>query len=281
MMMSVPFICPDCGEKTEVADDVARHVFKCPGCEKRFRIAQGRHPARTSWITWAVLAGAVLVVIMSLLPLVDTGSRTAVHRVQCLNNLRQCALALLNYEATFGHFPAAASSAKEGEPLHSWRVDILPFIEQKSLYDKYDFDRPWDSPENERVAKTMPSVFHCPSDTKADPAETNYVMITGPGTIGNVPNKGVRVRDITDGTSNTLLLIEVANSGIPWSEPRDITVDELLQRVNEPGFSPHKGGFNAVFSDCSAHFVPTPIDPEMLRRLVIRNDGKPVDLDKQ
>ena len=80
----------------------------------------------------------------------------------CTNNLKHIGLALLNYNDIFGCFPPAYTTDANGKPMHSWRVLILPFIEQQTLYKRYRFDEPWDGPNNSLLAKEMPSVFPLP-----------------------------------------------------------------------------------------------------------------------
>jgi prepilin-type processing-associated H-X9-DG protein len=124
------------------------------------------------------------------------------------------------------------------------------------------------------------SGYLCPSDVSAGPSDTSYVMIVGEGTLGGVPNEVVRFRDIIDGTSNTILAIEVAASGIHWLEPRDMTVEEAITYITNPAASGHQhvhpGGVNVVFADLSVQFLAESIDPQTLRLLLTRDDGQAV-----
>jgi hypothetical protein len=199
---------------------------------------------------------------------------------QCQENLRRLAQAMLHCEDVVGTVPPPASTDWHGHVIHSWRVVVLPFLDAGETYAGYDFSLPWNSPKNQALLKNMPAEFHCPDDTRAGETETSYVRVTGPQTVGESPDGYLEMHNITDGPANTILLVETAHSGINWLDPNDITLDEFLRRANRPGFSPHEGGFWAAFCDGSVRFIHTPIDPEILRRLVIRNDGKPVDLDK-
>ena len=138
--------------------------------------------------------------------------------------------------------------------MHSWRVLILPYIEEEQLYKKLHLNEPWDSPHNRAVfdANPMPRIFGCPSqrtDYEDDTKVTNYVMIVGPGTISDGPHS-VRPRQITDGEANTILFVEMADSGIHWAEPRDLKADEMSYRINDPDkpsiSSHHRGGANVA-----------------------------------
>jgi hypothetical protein len=196
----------------------------------------------------------------------------------CQNNLKQIGLALLNYEAANGAFPPAVFTDTHGKPTKSWRVALLPYCEQKPLYEHYNLSQPWDSPQNRALGKTSLPSFQCPSDPDmtADSAETNYVRVVGKDTVGGMPNEAVKIHDITDGTSDTIIVVEVCGLHINWEEPRDVTVEEFMDLVAKGRASHHSGGFNAVFVDSSVHFISYNVAPKTLRALLLRNDGQPV-----
>jgi prepilin-type processing-associated H-X9-DG protein len=231
----------------------------------------------------AVVGGVVMVcggiLVALLLPAVHT-AREAARRASCSNNLKQISLALVNYESVNGCFPPAYVADKNGNPMHSWRVLILPYLERQDLYQRYNFDEPWDSPRNRSVTNTVLPVYQCPSAAGTGRPETNYVMIVGPETIAS-GNSAVRVRDIRDGTSYTIMVVETAEPGISWAEPRDLNFDELNLQINGGSgkgiSSRHRGGANAAFCDGSVHFLRDSIDRETLQRLINRQDGMPVD----
>jgi prepilin-type processing-associated H-X9-DG protein len=112
--------------------------------------------------------------------------------------------------------------------------------------------------------------------------ETSYVMIVGERTIGGTPNETVRMSSVKDGTSNTILAIEVAASGIHWMEPRDMTVDEAVDYITNPEASgqrhAHPGGVNVLLCDGSVQFIAETIDPQTLRALLTRDDGQAVSI---
>lgn len=116
--------------------------------------------------------------------------------------------------------------------MHSWRVLILPYIEQQALYDAYDFDEPWNGPNNSKLADQMPTSFHSPTEPDST-TFTNIVAITGPGTA--FPESGTTCfADFIDGTNNTILLTEIANSRIPWLKPDDLDVRRYNFKINDP-----------------------------------------------
>lgn len=171
-------------------------------------------------------------------------AREAARRAACLNNLKQISLGLQNYYSAHGHFPPAYVADADGRPMHSWRVLILPYMEWKSLYDAYDFDEPWNGPNNRKLAGSMPNEYCCPSseDSQYELGMTNYVAVVGPKTVWP-EGETVKMDDIPDGTGNTIMLVEIADPDIRWMEPRDLSFEEAVRGVNpksERGISsPH------------------------------------------
>ena len=142
-----------------------------------------RRPRALLHACWATLGIALLLLL--LLPAVNS-AREASRRMQCSNNLRQIALALHNYHDTYGCFPPAYLADRNGKPMHSWRVLILPFIEQSALYQKYDFSEPWDGPKNSKLLSSMPHVYSCPSVARTAAGRstcTSYLAVVGPTTV--------------------------------------------------------------------------------------------------
>jgi hypothetical protein len=157
-------------------------------------------------------------------------AREAARRVQCRNNLKQIWLALQNYHDAYGEFPPAFVPDQDGRPMHSWRVLILPFLEQQALYEQYDFDQSWDGPENRRLLGKMPYVYQCFSDARSRqmPGEwTSYVAVVGPRTAWP-GSTSTTMSDFTAGTANTVLVLEDQSQEILWMEPRDLTCDEAI-----------------------------------------------------
>ena len=191
---------------------------------------------------WAVVffsrscLGALLLALLvtlacpCLLPAVSRARETA-RRMSCLYNLKQIALALHNYESDYGRFPPACITDDQGQPLHSWRVLLLPYLEGSVLYEAYDFNEPWDGPNNRKLADVALRTFSCPVEADKPVTTTSYVAVVGPHTAwpGAQPS---RFDDFTDGTSNTLLVVEVKGSGIHWMEPRDLHVVQTAPGVN-------------------------------------------------
>lgn len=278
--------CPYCAEEIQDSAvlcryckmDVAESMDSGPSWG-----GPSRRPAKSSSQVWIILlvigGGSMLLVIPCLIALLLPAvqqAREAARRTQCKNNLKQIGLALHNYHDVYKSFPPAYVTDENGTPMHSWRVLILPFIDQQNLYDEYDFSKPWDSLANFSVLNNMPEIFNCPSHPDADSSTTHYAAVFGPGCIfeGAEP---IRFAHITDGTSNTILVGEVQDAAIPWTAPRDVDV-AVHSTIGDPeGFSSyHFGGAQFLMSDGAVRFISESIDQRTLNNLFTRNDGNPV-----
>jgi len=221
--------------------------------------------------------------------------REVARRVQCVNCLKQIGLALLIYHDQHGCFPPAYAADAQGRPAHSWRVMLLPYLEEGNLFAQYHFDEPWDGPNNRKLAVQMPSFFRCPSrpdPTGATAASTFYVAITGPGTVWPGLMSG-SLKGIDD-PANTILLVEVADSDIAWMEPRDLTIDAVLadkenlagaitshHRTSDGYFlRTYQRGGNVVMADSSVHFLRGRPSPEDLAELLRPEGKKRITIDK-
>src|SRR5262249_38419288 len=130
-------------------------------------------------------------------------------RARCANNLEQIGAAMPKYRAAHSTFPPAYSKSPEGKPLLSWRVHILPFLQQKALYDESHMDEAGDSPHTASLISGMPTVYTCPSvsGVPANGGKTSYLTPRGPATV--FPGaEAVKMQAITDGLSNTILVVE-------------------------------------------------------------------------
>jgi prepilin-type processing-associated H-X9-DG protein len=232
-------------------------------------------------ITGIVLGGLTsfllvpMVLIALLLPAVQA-AREAARRAQCTNNLKQIALAMHNYHTVNNCLPPAATYDANGKPLLSWRVLILPYLEQDSLYKQFHLNEAWDSPHNKPFSDRIPGVFVCPSEPE-QPGRTTYQVIVDPRSAFTGSPEGVSFMSVTDGTSNTLLVVE-ATSAVPWSKPDDLSLKSTAPALGAG--SKHPGGFNASMADGSIRFIrnsPTnPLSPQTLKALATRNGGEPV-----
>jgi len=165
-----------------------------------------------------------------------------------------------------------------GRPLLSWRVHILPFIDEQKLYDEFHLDEPWDSEHNRKLIEKMPDAYRSPASKLKQKGLASYLLPIGEGTV--CPGRrGVEFKEITDGTANTMLLVEVDDEqAVVWTKPEDLPYDPQQPAKGLGGL--YRGGFHAVTCDAAAHLMPLPLDPEVLRRLFARADGHVIDWDQ-
>ncbi len=200
----------------------------------------------------------------------------AADRQRSSNNLRQLVLALHNYHDVYGRFPTDLRD-KDGKPLLSWRVQILPFIEQDALYKKFKLDEPWDSPNNKPLAQMTIKLFMSPRQKTADKRLTTYLAPLGKGFMWD-DSKGVKITDVTDGTSNTILLLEADDeAAVPWAKPGDLTIDPEKPMKNLLGH--YAAGFNAAFADGSVKFFKKTLPAETLIAYLTRGGGEVIQED--
>jgi len=167
-----------------------------------------------------------------LLPAVQA-AREAARRMQCSNNEKQIVLALHTYHDKHGALPPLYTVDDEGNPLHSWRVLILPHIEQKSLYDNIRLDEPWDSDHNRQFHDHMPMIYRCPGMSLGNPRrDCSYSAVAGGSFVPAKESEsilGLQFGDFTKGLSNTLAILEVAEP-FCWMDPTaDVSLDDFVQ----------------------------------------------------
>jgi hypothetical protein len=214
-----------------------------------------------------ILALGVLFVACLLPNIYRGGGREAGRRMSCQNNLKQIGIALHNYHDEYGSFPPAYTVDESGKPLHSWRTLILPFLEQKALYEQIDLSKPWDDPANQAARETVVQIYRCPS-TYPPQGQTSYVAIVAPDGCFSGPTSH-KLTDIADGTGDTLLVTEVpAKDAVPWMSPSDTNETAFLAALADAKTRPHPGGAQAVRADGSVTQIDADISPASLRALV-------------
>lgn len=201
-------------------------------------------------------------------------ARQAAMREQSMNNLKQIALAMHGYHEARKHFPAPASQGPAGKPLLSWRVAILPYLGEEPLYKQFHLDESWDSPHNKTLIDKMPSAFRS-ARPQAAKGRTAYVVPISQGALYASLTDEPQLKDITDGTANTIMVAEVDDPhAVVWTKPDDFSFDpkDPAKGIG----SPHENGFNAAFCDGSVRLIPKTIDAKTLKALITRAGGEVV-----
>jgi hypothetical protein len=214
--------------------------------------------------------------VVSLLTPPIKAARGAAARAQSTNNLKQLALAMHNYHSVNKHFVLPASRGKDGKPLLSWRVYMLPYIEQDALFKQFHLDEPWDSPHNRTLIDKMPTIYRLPG-SKLEKGRTNYLLPVGGGAVFEA-DKPTLLKDITDGTSNTIMIVEADDDhAVIWTKPEDLSFDPKDPSKGLSHF--FDGGFNAALCDGSVRWLSWPKDANEMERLgylIQRADRHPV-----
>ena len=251
------------------------------------RTAESVGKAIRNVVIW-VLAPLMLIALT-----IDVAPRAgrAARRAQCCNNMKQIAFALHNYHDFYGCFPPAYVAGPDGTPWHSWRVLILPYVEESVLYDRCDFNEPWNGPNNRKLAGERPDIYGCPSDpAQLGSPTTNYAAVVGPKAAwaGSEPRQ---LDDFRDGTDSTILVVEAAGSKIHWMEPRDLSFDDARIGIHPPGparISSHHvrdrgyfchedpAGANVAMADGSVDFLPERIAPATVEAMLTIDGGDPI-----
>ena len=220
-------------------------------------------------IVWTIIV--LLIAIM--LPAVQA-ARSAARQQRSMNNMRQLQLGMLNYESAHMEF-----SPRDKNGL-SWRVHILPFIDEQALYQRFHLDEPWDSPHNIQLLSEMPLAYECPNlvvpfgqtiyqvpytDVTKHPEPDDLAMFDTsgrPATIGRV----------TDGSSNTIGILEVDEAAaVEWTKPADWEFDPANPKRDLGNVNPRF--ISVSFVDGSTHRIPANISPEEFKAIITRSAG--------
>lgn len=302
--MPAHFRCPYCGAETDVDDAYVGQTGPCFSCGKNVTVSA--KTADSPAVLKAGKSGQSRVVVGVVMVFVVVGTLAALGilwlgfvvarpvinqynvsstQSNCRSNLSQIALAMQQYHDDFGCYPPAYVADGKGRPMHSWRVLLLPYLEEGDRYQQYDKNQPWDSQYNLAITARMPAVFACPADENAAASgETSYLVIVGDETMfpGIEPaTKG----DVSDGLANTIMVVEVAKTSVPWTKPADLDIRSLTFEINGRGAgeeisSMHPGGAVFATGDGSTYFLPDATPPSIVQALVTARGDELVDLKK-
>ena len=238
-------------------------------------VVPAKKGSRTRLIVKLLVGVVVVLFLIALLLPAQRGTRPAARRMQCTNNLKQIALALLNYEEVYHALPPACTFAEQGNPLHSWRTLILPYIEQQALYDKIDLSKPWNDPANQWAREKEVPAYSCPS-VEMPGGNTTYLAVVSPGSCLQ-SDKARRLSEVTDEHRLTIVVVEADyRHSVPWMEPVDMDEDTFLERV-AANRGPHPTIFNVVFLDGEVRGLNRDISAASLKALVsIAGNDEPV-----
>ncbi|HUY88551.1 MAG TPA: DUF1559 domain-containing protein [Pirellulales bacterium] len=282
------FICPYCGAATQVSEEFAGMSGPCASCSRIITVpahgaSTGRRRFRSSGdrSTWVLATVAVLLFVG-----LGYGGKIVVDMLkaraqqeECAGQLHKIWVGMDNYFNEYSEYPPAVVRDKNGKPMHSWRVLLLPYLGQREeeLYKEYDFNEPWNGPNNRELAEAMPLVYGCPCDPEAFiSSHTSYLAVLD-GATGDFatepenpdvnrppPKPGASTKPITP-----YLVVEVAESGISWLEPRDLT-------LRSPGVKSKPGQKKAKASESGAKpaSAPYPRSFHLDAVNVLQSDGQ-------
>jgi prepilin-type processing-associated H-X9-DG protein len=288
--MPIAFTCPHCGATTNVADEYAGQMGPCARCGKTITIpypggtpfadAPPRRKTHTGVLVLVILLAVSVpmigILLALLLPAVQA-AREAARRAACINNMKQLGLSLHNFHDANKHFPAIVDPDNPQQPPCSWRVQVLPYVEENARFQQYDPSQPWNGPNNRMLEDPMPTTYRCPSNPDAAGLDTDYLAVVGPKAVFRDVGS-TSFRNITDGTSNTIMLAESHTSGIHWMEPRDMKTDDLSFGVNSRAGgiqSTHPGVANVLMADGSVRSISDSTDPEVLKAMTTIDGREP------
>jgi hypothetical protein len=269
--------------------------------------SQGRTSGKgLAWTGIGVSLAAAFIIMPGMLfgrilpVVIETRSQT-----QSMQNLQKIALAMMHYEDDYARFPPTVLSTRDGKPLHGWRVLLLPYLGQKKLYEQFKLDEPWDSPANKPLLAQMPPEY-APPGKRFPPADfaTNYLLLDGPEAIfqaGEPPpwlddamhrsssqsylfypqrsgenavydfGNRAHFASITDGTSNTILIVE-ADDSVPWTKPQDLPYARDLPLPKLGGH--YHGDFVVAMADGSVRIVRKTTNEKTIRAAITARGGE-------
>jgi hypothetical protein len=197
--------------------------------------------------------------------------------------LRDMLIAMHNFHGDFNRMPNQCIMSKDGKPLLSWRVQLLPYLGHEELYKEFNFDEPWDSDHNKKLLSKMPDIFKHPSAKNVPADHTVYQVFyskkaTKPGAAILEDGKmTLGMLTAQDGTSNTFVITDAAAKAVPWTKPEDLLFDGTVENLPKLSSPKNNGWAHVVFGDGSVRAYNLQANPKLLRQLIGRNDGENMD----
>jgi len=230
---------------------------------------------------WAIGLLVLAMLVALLLPGIGAAPEAS-RRLHCIHNLRTIGVALHNYHDQNGCFPPPYVADAKGKPLYSWRVLLLPYMEQTPLYEQWHLDEPWDSLHNRPLAEQHLEVFRCPSVKSGSQPMTSYLAVIGPG-MAWAHGECLTFEDFTDDKNATIMVVEVRDSQIHWAEPVDLDRAAMSLKINDesrPSISSrHPNLAIVLFVDGSAMTLPASLPEDDVAALLTRGGGESIDRD--
>jgi hypothetical protein len=298
--MPFSFTCPHCLTTTDVEDQFAGQAGNCFSCGQPIQLPAAMiHPSaaialqlleeqrRSRWKFLAKSAiGLVLLLALSGLTyllvttvgshfgLLDDGSSGFVKK-----NLRTIGAAMQAYHDDFGCYPPAYQANQTGKPMHSWRVLLLPYLGKQHLYGRYDFNEPWDGPNNSQLALEMPRVYAGDPQDVFYTQETSFMVITGKGTPF-FQDQSCSKSAIGDPLPDTILVAEIESKTVSWMDPTDLDRSTMSFEINgTPGSeigSQRSSGAYVLTADNQIHLLRHDASPTAVESLITINGGESI-----
>ncbi|MGL4419716.1 MAG: DUF1559 domain-containing protein [Gemmataceae bacterium] len=196
--------------------------------------------------------------------------RQAAARNQNQNNMKMLGLGMHNFNDTMNGMPGPFAVDEKGQVKQglSFRVSLLPYIEQDATYRQFDLNQPWNNARNTTAANTIIKQYNFPGDPPS--TQTPYRIFHGGGAMFETDGKMVKITSITDGTSNTIMMIEATDT-VNWAEPKELPYSATTPL---PPLG-HKGAptYSALFADGSVRTIQKTLSEATLRLLITKADG--------
>lgn len=232
---------------------------------------------QSSFLYYTALTAGILVLGLIILPSVlrpVDQTREAARRSQSKYALKQLGLAFHQYHNQYDLLPAGSIQTAEGQPGHSWLTAMLPYLDQRNLYQQIDFNKAWNDPANQRPFQQLVPAYLNPKIQETVSPEGYALSHYQGNELVLQPNQGTRISEIRDGESNTIFAVEVGEDFIPWGDPANLTNPSQMFATGKK--NPYVGGKHVLFGDGSVRFLSELTDPAILKALSTPDGGEKV-----